>query len=883
MSLKRKARRVTFLEASVPLSKTFTKKKNGEIVKSNYPMVAKFTSHEEQVENITDLYDLMCIHAGQAHCMIKGNLSREINKERRAGLTTSDEETFLFLSDLDGLPLESVPAFINLLPTAFKRKSYILQYSASHGIGESDDGELRVHLFHWLRTCVSPLVIKKWLYWFNLTTPELRSAITLSASGTGLRWPLDVSVNGNDKLVYMAPPKLVGDVPVWDSQERIQLKKGKADSVEFDFEIPWDDRELEQEKLNLLKELRKEAGLSDHNFRYTHADNRTISSVPEGETWISDYKVGPEFTHCNLNGGDSGAYYYRSRDPYYIDNFKNGISHRLKEVDKEHWKEAMARARELNAGDKPETEPKTKPARKKRWGGLAPIETEVEKREDLREDRTIPAEFDSNAQIPAPNEAPEGTQPFVFIDRETGDYYRGLFFPTGAYKHWKSKNLHLIKNFQKTWGMDTRDEIEEWDVVFDPKDNREFHPSHRKINKYQMSDVMRKAQEMIDRGEAPDKLPPVAYKVISSCTGDKQSLEWSLNWTSCVVVYRDKTTTAIVLQGTYGTGKGLFMRLLELILGPKYVIRVDLETFGVSEFNGATEQAILIIIDEADMDAVWGNARKRVHKKLKESITESPLTIRNMYSEPRMAPSFCNLAFLANEKHVAHVSAADRRYTVCARQDTPLEITDEEVRILFEEELLQVAAYFMSRKADMQLARTPLDNAARRFVQQLSMDSNEEVFEAIIQGDFQFFIDSWPDEDMQDGAVNSITQRALMTYREAMIEVYDNRETGRISRKAIESLVWHLTGNKQATAHKATKWINHHGLDINLIRMQDGPVRGYEVKNWKISEGAAHYLMNECTKEEKLKLMRGKVQDELEKAEKTGTRPKRKRKPRTST
>jgi hypothetical protein len=234
------------------------------------------------------------------------------------------------------------------------------------------------------------------------------------------------------------------------------------------------------------------------------------------------------------------------------------------------------------------------------------------------------------------------------------------------------------------------------------------------------------------------------------------------------------------------------------------------------------------------------------------------MTYRRMYTDPYTAPSYCNLIFLANEKHTAHIGQGDRRYTVCARQDSPLQITKEEVK-QFRAEWPTVATFFMNFDCDTEKARTPLDNAARRFVQDLSMDSNTQVFEAIIQGNFEFFITHWPEKEMaQSGVTGESKREDLITYRTAMVEIYDNRRTGRISRTAIESLVWHLTGHCQATAYKANKWINHHGMNLTRHRMHHTVAVAYEVAHWHISAEHEERMAIECQGEHQYTGMKAK-------------------------
>ena len=72
-----------FLSADKPLTKSFYLGEQGEVLKNSYPTVKQFTSHEEQIATLKDLYDAIVKHGNLGHCMIKGKLKSAINNESR--------------------------------------------------------------------------------------------------------------------------------------------------------------------------------------------------------------------------------------------------------------------------------------------------------------------------------------------------------------------------------------------------------------------------------------------------------------------------------------------------------------------------------------------------------------------------------------------------------------------------------------------------------------------------------------------------------------------------------------------------------------------------------------------------------------------------------
>jgi hypothetical protein len=233
-----------------------------------------------------------------------------------------------------------------------------------------------------------------------------------------------------------------------------------------------------------------------------------------------------------------------------------------------------------------------------------------------------------------------------------------------------------------------------------------------------------------------------------------------------------------------------------------------------------------------------------------------------MHQEPVKKANYSNFIIFANEKHSAHIPEGDRRYSVCQRQEQPIHLSKGEIAQLVQE-IDKVAEFFMCYPYDEDMARTPLENSARKFIQTLSMDSNEEVFSAIMKGNFEFLLDSWPENPPNDVMVHDLTRNDIPTYSQSMIEIYENRKNGHVSRAAIESLLWHLTGVFQPTANKATKWCNHNGLNIKPVQLKERTVRGYTVRHWSINEDHERHMMALLKKEDKLEMLKRMQEDAL--------------------
>jgi len=209
------------------LSKAYRRGEYGEIIKDSYPSIREFSSLRETVNDIETLYAVLSACSENGGCLLKGQLDTPLYNESRADHTNSNDKTELLVLDNDYLHDISPDELLSLL--GLEDTDYILQHSASAGIVPGHNG---YHLFVLLNESYSPdklkLILKKW----NLTIPQISNEISLSASGVSLKWPLDISVCQNDKLIYIAPPICGEGIKDPFKDNRITLvKKAKRHAV----------------------------------------------------------------------------------------------------------------------------------------------------------------------------------------------------------------------------------------------------------------------------------------------------------------------------------------------------------------------------------------------------------------------------------------------------------------------------------------------------------------------------------------------------------------------------------------------------------------------------------------------------------------------------
>ena len=84
---------IVFLAADKPIVKRYELNEQGELIKHSYPNVYEVTSHLEHPDTLEDFASLVEAHAKRGHCLLKGNIGRDLRAESRAGSTNPDEPT----------------------------------------------------------------------------------------------------------------------------------------------------------------------------------------------------------------------------------------------------------------------------------------------------------------------------------------------------------------------------------------------------------------------------------------------------------------------------------------------------------------------------------------------------------------------------------------------------------------------------------------------------------------------------------------------------------------------------------------------------------------------------------------------------------------------
>lgn len=766
----------TFLSAYVPLTKKVTREPSGVISKSPYPNVLSVTSHVEPVSDLTTLHAAIQTHAALGHCLLKGNVSRPLVNESRAGSTDASAPTHWLCLDVDGIPdtytpvasdVNPHPKTLKITPDTFLQHigltdvSYILQWSASQGL-PGTSGMLRMHLFVWLTRPVPAPLIKQWLIHLNHTVPLLRDAQALTKTGNALTWGLDITTCQNDKLIYIAPPTFQGMKSPMGRTPRMQLVTHALPAFTFPSTVTPINVNRDT-TVKRIAELRNLAGLPARKFVTKMSGTVEVLAKPDICT-VTGMRTERGFVYLNLNDGDSWGYYHPEDRADYIYNFKGEPNYLTKELLPAYWATLTAQASRTTAA---------------------------------------------------------GLTYLAFLDRRSGAYYRGTYeASTDTLDLNIAKNETQIRHFAEQNGVPLGSYIAEWDMTFDPNDSVRVDPVNKTINTFQLTEYMRTPAKHVNR------CPPTIFKIIHHVLGsDTACTAHFINWLSFIVQKRNRTLTAWVLHGTEGTGKGILMnRILRPLLGRNQTTMRRMEEFN-EPYNAFMKQCFLVFVDEVEAKAFTNE--KGVMAKIRTFIAEEFVSIRQMYSNAMEWPNYTNWIFASNRPEPVVIPTEDRRFNVGKYQPAKLGMTDAELANI-PQELQTFHDFLLSHTLDLKAVATVLDNADRTAMIAVSQSSVDTVAAALLRGDMEFLLDQLPSTMAYSG--NAAKTTKIEDYKHALkaVMLRTHSVTGRcnISRDELHAIFDYVVGGMPESPNKFTSLLKHHRIQTTKVWCDNKAVYG---------------------------------------------------------
>ena len=816
---------VTFLEAANGLR--LSKRHSATNGFTPYPHVKNVTSYEHKVPvdetGLAMLERLIREHSEQGQCLLKGNLKRPIQNESRAGKTDRISYSNLLVLDIDGLVLPGhtnlktftkkdvgtlAKAVMRELPPEVQDCSFIAQASASLGL---KGDKVSLHIFILLSHAMPAKAIKLWLQNCNFESQLFSSQLELSSNGHSLKYPLDTSVADNSKLIFIAPPTFEDGThdPFSAPADRIVRVSGITETLDLAKLMNDISPEVVYEKSNEHKnKLRTQRGFKAKKERLTIAtvDNKSeeILNNPDRMSIAISDDTNPPYIRCNVNGGDSNAYYFKLEDPTYMFNFKGEPIWSIERADPDFYRSLF---------DK--------------------YQQEMEK---------------------------EGRAcfPVVLRDFYTDTHYNGVFDPN---LNQFTEDFPLlpcaaasIEGFMRSHGRTKPDFVPDAKVVFDPASNDDgvnltnvpYYVNMFRKTQYMM---LNREHEPLSMGDSPKiaESCPLIYKLLTHILGGSSlEVEHFTNWLAYIFQTKKKAMTAWVLQGVPGTGKGIFYtKVLRPLFGYEHVPMRALQNIE-EQFNLYMRQALFLVVDEFHMASASSGTNK-IADKLKNAITENTMTIRAMRSNQVEIPNYTNFIFLTNRPDAVKIEEGDRRYNIAPRQEHKLEeIYPEVIEGIddIEKELTSFAGILTTFNVDKRLVRTPISNSAKAQMAQVTMSIIEEFFAAVKTGNVEFFL------DILDMVMNNVLQGQEIATAQRYVRhwIAESQKPYAVVPMEHLRLVYGVLTDNRLPQREFSKKAERCGVKAERKREHNAPstanvVRGVIV-NWQIKQDSFDEIIN---------------------------------------
>ena len=776
--------KLTFLSAPVALTKSYTRLSDGTIEKSSYPNVWEVSSVVENCKDLSVLEHLLTRHAALGNCLLKGMVTRPLVSESRKDSTDRNAATEFLCLDIDGIdPVFTTTTDVKQYDPATGEErttqvttstpvtpDFILEAMGLKGVSyvlqwsgsmNISSTALRCHIFIMLSKPVSAPLIKQWLIQKNHEVEILRVHQALTKTGNALTWGLDITACQSDKLIYIAPPTLKGIKNPLGKLPRISTVKKAQATFDLVGKINSTDQNRALTDARVL-ELRDLAGLPKRKLTYKVVGPHEVLVKP-GECIATEIKVDRGFVYFNLNGGDSWAYYHPENNPDYIFNFKGEPVYMTKELLPAYWEQLNSQAYRVSS---------------------------------------------------------TGLTYLAFLERATSVYHRGTYDQANdmLVLH-PAKNESMVRQFADANGMRLGNNIPEWDMEFNPQDNVRVDFDNRTVNTFELTEYMRTPVRKVA------KCPPTIFKVINNVlAGDIDTVEHFMNWLAFIAQQRDRTTTAWIFQGTFGTGKGVLMnQVLKPLFGETQTVIKRAGELS-EKWTDFVVGKFIIFIDEVQTSAFSDEAG--VIANLKNFITEPTVTVRMMNKNAYALPNYGNWLFASNKPDPVKVDKGDRRFNVGPYQPNKLVLSQAEFDLI-PNELQEFHHYLMSYAVDQDQARTVLESDSRNHLISLSQTTSESAATALQEGDMEFFMDQLPTDDNYKLDIKRLA--LVEEYRRTLCNILARTKADgkcNLQRDELFILFNYIVGDMSASPAKFTKFLGHKQLEVKPVSVYGKVVRG---------------------------------------------------------
>ena len=757
----------TFLSAAMPLTKSYAKLPDGTVSKSNYPHAYEFTSHVEEVTNLHQLEAVMIRHAEAGHCLLKGNTSKPLVSESRAGSTTTQDATNWLCFDIDGLDISTVEDFMTHI--GLPDVSYVVQWSASYLV---NDKKLRCHVFVLMTAAISAPLVKQWLMSLNHSVAPLRNAMALTKTGNSLTWALDITACQNDKLLYISPPTFKGmKSPLGTgakAQPRISLVKKKEDLFTFPASVnAGKNQDLTDKR---ILELRAEQGMPKRKLAYKTMAGNTVMVKPDSCD-ATEIRKERGFVYFNINGGDSWGYWHPEDNPTYIFNFKGEPTYLTSELLPDYWKSLQ------QAGSR---------------------------------------------------ESSTGLTYLGFCDRLAGVYYKGTYDKENDILDINpAKTLIILDHFMKQNGMIMGDYVPEWEMTFDPESTLTVDTANRRLNTFQLTEYMKREPKIVDKCP-PTIFKFIHHALGGDIAITEHFLNWvafilqnrDRTLTSWVLHGTQGTGKGVVvdkiLRPIFGFSQTTVRRMEEFkqpynaYMRQCFIVAVD-------------EVQTRSLVDES---GVMANIKNFITEPMItiRQMYASPVEYRN-YTNWIFLSNKVDPIQIDREDRRTNVGKYQPERFYKTEEDLKRWPAD---KIKIEKELQAFHDYLFTFSVDQTAAATPIQTEDRDALISIGENAIDTVSAALLDGNMDFLLEQLPTSSRPKTRTDDINR--LDDYRHTLKDILIRTDalTGKvnIARDELRAIYEYSIGKIPESPNKFTALLKHHRIMTKKVWVNDRAVYG---------------------------------------------------------
>ena len=335
---------------------------------------------------------------------------------------------------------------------------------------------------------------------------------------------------------------------------------------------------------------------------------------------------------------------------------------------------------------------------------------------------------------------------FVFIDTLNSRYYGGCKEP--------GLDEHVIRDLK------TRDHVDQFREFHDlpkpkayPRARYELVFNSDKILDYENGYVNKYIPPKVLINPIPNDHEGLLPKYIGLLIDhvfahDKVVINYFLNNFAYFIQNRQKMTTAYLLQGTEGTGKGVLMSLvIQEIFGKQYCSQTDQDAFD-GKFNSFLTDNVFVLVNEVSGNfASSDNQNLSTIEKMKIAITDEHIQIEGKNKDRFNGKNVCSFMFATNRRHGLILSKGDRRFNVAPRQEIKIANTNwwpgyNQLKKCIAEEIQDFVWHMKQYEVDETKIATVIDNEPKQALQAMSVTTAEDFFDAVLRGDVDWLNDS---------------------------------------------------------------------------------------------------------------------------------------------